>query len=274
MAGPVAGNQITRRVIDDLINFSGETSVRKYMKFFFEQQISERRRFINCIREEVQTSRHLLAQLTTLIVELEAYADPGEVFDTLLYLRDDARDEQARLGVLNDCITQAEEQIETKEEHVRVMEVEANDVRVYHPAPVVLGIVCGCYRLEFGEGPSFFLDKLSEVAETPSLGDKMKYVFGRSRSEDESLGDVEGATKYLEHMRAIVGRDAVTLGELEALSVDEENRLGRHINRVAAVVHNVNSNSYLRDILGDILGKDMHYPFTRFVKPSRVFLGV
>ncbi|GJW25664.1 hypothetical protein Tco_0039475 [Tanacetum coccineum] len=29
------------------------------------------------------------------------------------------------------------------------------------------------------------------------------------------------------------------------------------------------SNSYLRDILGDILGKDMHYPFTRFVKPAR-----
>ncbi|GKF27506.1 hypothetical protein Tco_0083400 [Tanacetum coccineum] len=31
-------------------------------------------------------------------------------------------------------------------------------------------------------------------------------------------------------------------------------------------------NSYLRDILGDILGKDMHYPFTHFVKPSRVSL--
>ncbi|GKE89676.1 hypothetical protein Tco_1567151 [Tanacetum coccineum] len=33
-----------------------------------------------------------------------------------------------------------------------------------------------------------------------------------------------------------------------------------------------NSNSYLRDILGDILGKDMYYPFTCFVKPSRVSL--
>ncbi|GJU31588.1 reverse transcriptase domain-containing protein [Tanacetum coccineum] len=30
------------------------------------------------------------------------------------------------------------------------------------------------------------------------------------------------------------------------------------------------SNSYLRDILGDILGKDMYYPFTRFVKPARI----
>ncbi|GJR29515.1 hypothetical protein Tco_1105747 [Tanacetum coccineum] len=32
-----------------------------------------------------------------------------------------------------------------------------------------------------------------------------------------------------------------------------------------------NSNSYLRDILGDILGKDMYYPLT-FVKPIRVSL--
>ncbi|GJY85470.1 hypothetical protein Tco_0499496 [Tanacetum coccineum] len=138
-------------------------------------------------------------------------------------------------------------------------------------------------------GPSFFLDKLSEVAESPSLGDKMKYVFGRSRFEDEylaslmqnlcsalrvlvsnkrrlvaeleALGEVEGAAKSLEHMRAIVGHDAVTLGELESLwaraqvgaalkagfvadmevqkLVDEDYRLGRQINRVAAVVHNV-----------------------------------
>ncbi|GJX76138.1 ribonuclease H-like domain-containing protein [Tanacetum coccineum] len=33
----------------------------------------------------------------------------------------------------------------------------------------------------------------------------------------------------------------------------------------------INSNSYLRDILGDILGKDMYYPLT-FVKPIRVSL--
>ncbi|GKE72599.1 hypothetical protein Tco_1534640, partial [Tanacetum coccineum] len=74
MAGPVAGNQIARRVIDDLIDFSGETSVPRNMK-------------------------NLLAQLTALIAELEASANPGE----------------------------AEEQIETKEDHVHVMEAEAND---------------------------------------------------------------------------------------------------------------------------------------------------
>nr|GEZ66054.1 hypothetical protein [Tanacetum cinerariifolium] len=94
-------------------------------------------------------------------------------------------------------------------------------------------------------GPSFLLDKFSEVTGSPRLGAKMKYVFGRSRSEDESLGSLmcslcsglrvslsnkrrlvaelealgesEGVAKCLEHMRVIVGRDAVTLGELEAL---------------------------------------------------------
>ncbi|GKE44051.1 hypothetical protein Tco_1471335 [Tanacetum coccineum] len=84
-----------------------------------------------------------------------------------------------------------------------------------------------------------------EVTGSPRLGAKMKYVFGRSRSEDESLGSLmrnlcsglraslsnkrrlvaelevlgesEGAVKCLEHMRVFVGCDAVTLGELEAL---------------------------------------------------------
>nr|GEW23272.1 hypothetical protein [Tanacetum cinerariifolium] len=214
--GPVAGNQIARRVIDDLVDFNGETSGR----------------------------------------------------------RDDVRDEQARLGALNDCITQAKEQIEIKKDHVRVMEAEANDVREYYPASVVLGIVRVCYRLEFGEDHALLSPivkdigvikwvvmsfkfpcrrfkgfkccylYLSEVAESLRLGDKMKYVFGRSRSEDESLGslmrnlysalrvslsnkrrlvaelealgELEGASKSLEHMGVIVGRDEVTLEALEA----------------------------------------------------------
>ncbi|GJR64474.1 hypothetical protein Tco_0010539 [Tanacetum coccineum] len=59
--------------------------------------------------------KNLLAQLTALIAELEASSDPGEVFDTLMCLRDDVRDEQVRLVALNDCITRAEDQIEIKE---------------------------------------------------------------------------------------------------------------------------------------------------------------
>nr|GEV62860.1 hypothetical protein [Tanacetum cinerariifolium] len=150
MAGPVAGNQIARRVFDDLVDFSGETSVARCMKFFFEQKISDLRRFVNRACEELQTSTNLLGRLTVLIAELKAF--PGEVFETLMCLRDDVRDEQVRVDDLNDCIARALEHIEIKKEHVRVMKAEDNDVRVYYPTSVVLGIICGCYRLEFGEG--------------------------------------------------------------------------------------------------------------------------
>nr|GEY94906.1 pseudouridine synthase family protein [Tanacetum cinerariifolium] len=84
-----------------------------------------------------------------------------------------------------------------------------------------------------------------QVAESPLLEDKMRYVFGHSRGEDESMarlmrdlclllrvslsnkrryvaeleavGEVKGVVKYLEHMRVIVACDVVTLGELETL---------------------------------------------------------
>ncbi|GJX36310.1 hypothetical protein Tco_0247867 [Tanacetum coccineum] len=84
MAAPGAGNQVTRRVMDDLIDFNDETSIQGYMKFFKAQQIAETRRF-------------------------------GEVFDTLMGLRDARRVENTKLMGLNDLDTQAEEEIEMKE---------------------------------------------------------------------------------------------------------------------------------------------------------------
>ncbi|GJS54357.1 hypothetical protein Tco_0627719 [Tanacetum coccineum] len=86
MAGPVEGNAIARRMIDDLVDISGETSVDGYMRFFKAQQVAE-----------------------------TPFDDPEEVFDTLMGLRDDIRDEEAKLAGLNDLITQAEEEIEMKE---------------------------------------------------------------------------------------------------------------------------------------------------------------
>ncbi|GJS63718.1 hypothetical protein Tco_0678282 [Tanacetum coccineum] len=108
MAGPAQGNAIARRVIDDLIDFSGETSVDGYMRFFKAQQLAETRLFLNRMCEEAQTSRNMIAQLTALVAEMEAFDDPGEVFDTLMGLRDDIRVEEAKLAGVNDLITQAE----------------------------------------------------------------------------------------------------------------------------------------------------------------------
>ncbi|GJX21621.1 hypothetical protein Tco_0226066 [Tanacetum coccineum] len=89
--GPVEGNAVVRRVIDDLIDFSGETSVDGYMRFFKAQQVAESRLFVNRMREEAETSRNRIGQLTALVAEMEAFDDPGEVFDTLIGLRDDIR---------------------------------------------------------------------------------------------------------------------------------------------------------------------------------------
>ncbi|GJX67041.1 hypothetical protein Tco_0302768 [Tanacetum coccineum] len=238
MAAP-GGNQLARRVVDDLIEFSGQTSVDGYMNFFKAQQISESCRFVNRMREEVQTCRNQIVQLNALIAEIEAFDDPGEVFDTLMGLRDDVRVEQAKLMGLNELVTQVEEEIEMKEAQLEVAD----------------GTGCVLHRWEFGKGdiengdslkvPNYSYLYLSEVVESPRLVDKMKYVFSRSRGEDESfaglmrdlclslrvslskkrrlvaeleaVGEVEGAVKCLEHMRVIVARDAVTLGELETL---------------------------------------------------------
>ncbi|GJZ96115.1 hypothetical protein Tco_0668449, partial [Tanacetum coccineum] len=91
--GPVEGNAVARRVIDDLVEISGETSINGYMRFFKAQQVAEM-----------------------------PFDDPREVFDTLMGLRDDIRVEEAKLAGLNDLITQAEEEIEMKEAQLEVMD--------------------------------------------------------------------------------------------------------------------------------------------------------
>nr|GEV28078.1 hypothetical protein [Tanacetum cinerariifolium] len=58
---------------------------------------------------------NMIGQLTVLVAEMEAFDDPGEVFDTLMGLSDEIQVEEAKLARLNDLITQAEEEIEMKE---------------------------------------------------------------------------------------------------------------------------------------------------------------
>ncbi|GJX79170.1 hypothetical protein Tco_0327319 [Tanacetum coccineum] len=126
MAAAGAGNEVARRVTDDLIDLSGETAVPKYMKFFVAQQIVKGRHFINRMREEAQTSRNLIGQLNALIAELEALEDHGEVYDMLMCLKDDKVVENNKLVGLNDLITYVEEDSEAKEAHVEIMEGESN----------------------------------------------------------------------------------------------------------------------------------------------------
>ncbi|GKB90080.1 hypothetical protein Tco_0962352 [Tanacetum coccineum] len=94
MAAHGVSNVVARRVIDDLIDFSGETAVPKYMIFFIIQQITEGRRFINRMRDEAQTTRSCIAQLNVVIAEMEAMEDQEEVYDSLMSLRDARRGEK------------------------------------------------------------------------------------------------------------------------------------------------------------------------------------
>ncbi|GJT07095.1 hypothetical protein Tco_0841557 [Tanacetum coccineum] len=129
MAAPGEANQITRRVIDDLIEFSGETSVDGYMSFFKSQQIIKSRSFINWMREEANIARNLVGQLNALIIEMEALEDQGEVFDTLIDLRDDREAVRTKLHGFNELITQAENWLWCLSSNMRWSEVnvDSND---------------------------------------------------------------------------------------------------------------------------------------------------
>ncbi|GKD24901.1 hypothetical protein Tco_1231115 [Tanacetum coccineum] len=73
------------------------------------------------MRKEANTSRNLIGQLNALITEMEALEDQGEMFDTLMDLRDDKEAANTKLLGLNALITQAEEEIETKEAQIEAM---------------------------------------------------------------------------------------------------------------------------------------------------------
>nr|GEX52421.1 hypothetical protein [Tanacetum cinerariifolium] len=121
-------NLVAGRVIDDLIDISRERSPLKYLKIFIEQQITDHRRFIARMRDEIRTSTNLISQLNALIAELEASGDYEEVFDLVMELRDDRRDEQDNVVDFNRLIVVVEEKIRGKEID---LEISLNGMECY-----------------------------------------------------------------------------------------------------------------------------------------------
>nr|GEV03604.1 hypothetical protein [Tanacetum cinerariifolium] len=99
MVVPGPSNILARRVTDDLIDFS-----------------------------EPQTARSCIARLAALKAEIEAIGDIDDVFDTLMCLRDEIRDENTKLISLKDAIAQVEDKIAMKEEHVNIMQADSDVV--------------------------------------------------------------------------------------------------------------------------------------------------
>ncbi|GKA64200.1 putative transposase-associated domain-containing protein [Tanacetum coccineum] len=101
-------NVIARRVTDDLIIFSGETSPSSHA-----------------------TSTECIAQLNAVVAEFEAMKNQEEVHDSWLAAKDARRGEQGRLDGLNEVINDALEEIEKLETNVEILEGAA-DVFLIH----------------------------------------------------------------------------------------------------------------------------------------------
>ncbi|GKC34740.1 hypothetical protein Tco_1047124 [Tanacetum coccineum] len=112
------------------------------------RRIAETRRFLNLMRDEAQTARSSIAQLSALIVELEAMEDGDE------------------------------EKIAMKEEHVKIM--EAAGLSSYRYEELEMGQL----RYSLAMAAFLLLDKLAYFSR---LQDRMNLVFSGARSEDESF---------------------------------------------------------------------------------------
>ncbi|GJU58867.1 hypothetical protein Tco_1236633 [Tanacetum coccineum] len=89
-AGP--SNVVARCAIDEIIELGGENKTPKYMK------------------------------VNAMIAEMEAMDDQEEYYDSLMCLRDSRRMGNDKLMGLNEMIYEAEEEINTKEAHLEIME--------------------------------------------------------------------------------------------------------------------------------------------------------
>ncbi|GJW90581.1 hypothetical protein Tco_0168134 [Tanacetum coccineum] len=89
MAGSGTSNVIARRAINEIAEFSGETETPKYMK-------------------------------------MEAMNDQDEYYDSLRCLRDRWRIREDKLMGLNKAIVAAEEEINTLETHLEMMDAAIN----------------------------------------------------------------------------------------------------------------------------------------------------
>nr|GEU66376.1 hypothetical protein [Tanacetum cinerariifolium] len=228
MAAHEPSNFIARRVVDDLIDFSGETVVSKFMKFFFVQHVADIRRFVNRMREEAQTDRNCIAQLTALVAETEAMEDQEEVFDTLMCLRDDIRDENRKLLELNDVIVEAEERIATKEAHVEIMKAGGDGVYSWVSfVPVFMVVLDSLYRAaKYMHRLRGYVELLLEMGHLGYGWQRMQCraccvplgsLGEEEEAELEALGQRGDALRSLDYMGEMVVRDSATLRVLEQL---------------------------------------------------------
>ncbi|GJY89561.1 hypothetical protein Tco_0504757 [Tanacetum coccineum] len=232
MAAPGPANIIARRVTDDLIAFSGETAPRRYMKLFLTQKLAESHRFVNRMRDEANTIRECVAQLTTIVAELQVMSDQDEVHDSLLAAKDAKRSKESKLVALNDVIAKALEDIDTQETNVEILDDE-NDGAVPILSWIWVNLDCSwCLQVMSiwtwspANGlavvmsiwtwiPANGLAVLVEFADSSCLQDKMKVVFVQARGADESF--IALMCDLCSALRVSITKNWRLIAELEAL---------------------------------------------------------
>ncbi|GKC25096.1 hypothetical protein Tco_1027246 [Tanacetum coccineum] len=126
MAASGSSNVVARRAIDEISEFSGETETPKYMKAFILQEISESRRLIRVLRDEVDAAKTALGQVNAMIAEMEAMNDTFEYADSFGCLRDSKRMMGWKIMGLNQRIGDTEGEIRTFEGHLDIMDAAMN----------------------------------------------------------------------------------------------------------------------------------------------------
>ncbi|GJU68793.1 endonuclease [Tanacetum coccineum] len=86
-----SSNVMARHAIDEISECCGVTETPKYMNFFIFQEISECKRLIRVLRDEVDVAKSALGQVNAMIAEMEAMDDPFEYADSLGCLKDSKR---------------------------------------------------------------------------------------------------------------------------------------------------------------------------------------
>ncbi|GKD71290.1 hypothetical protein Tco_1325380 [Tanacetum coccineum] len=121
-----SSNVVARRAIDEISECCGETETPKYMKFFIFQEITECRRLIRVLRDEVDIAKSALGQVNAMIAEMEAMDDPFEYADSLGCLKDSKRILGWKIMGLNQRIEDTEGEIRTFEGHLDIMDAAIN----------------------------------------------------------------------------------------------------------------------------------------------------
>nr|GEV79263.1 hypothetical protein [Tanacetum cinerariifolium] len=192
---------------------SGENAPPKFMKFFLVQKVAESRRFAMEDQEKVHNSL-LAAKDAKRSEEGKVLALNEVIVDAL----DEIETQQNNVKILDGT----GDDIDLCLDVAHPLRVVFGDIIIWRLFTIVdwcshlvyhmlyyAGSVEGCsiarlqYVLSFLYlcvglvvsviyGPFFILDKLGEVAESPSLPDKMKVVFDQARMEEASFAALMG----------------------------------------------------------------------------------